>query len=112
MRPKSQSHHPQFQESASRRHACLGCEIQSYKIACSTSCSTSCRNPPTPTDGKGERIREAITSSKGQQQQMARSKQQEARKATALEVEKENARCKSKQATEQEARSKNAKDQE
>ena len=46
----------------------------------------------------------AITSSKGQQQQMARCKQQEvarckqqeARKATASEVEKENARCKAK----------------
>ena len=67
--------------------------------------------PPTPADGKGERVREAIASSKGQQQQMARSKQQEARKATALEVEKENTRCKGKQATEQEARSENAKKQ-
>ena len=44
--------------------------------------------------------------SKQQQQQMARSKKQEARKAPALEVEKEKTRCKSKHAIEQEAEGK------
>ena len=45
VRPKSQSHHPQFQESASRRHACLGREIQSYKIDYSAVLLAEIRRP-------------------------------------------------------------------